>query len=38
MSRYTGEPDYSAEVLDTFERFKQGAAKDYRIRYRAGRE
>ncbi len=34
VSRYTGEPDYSAAVLGTFERFKQGAAKDYLIRYR----
>jgi DNA mismatch repair protein MutS len=34
VSRYTGEADYSAVVLDTFERFKQGAAKDYLIRYR----
>jgi DNA mismatch repair protein MutS len=34
VSRYTGEADYSAAVLDTFERFKQGAAKDYLIRYR----
>jgi DNA mismatch repair protein MutS len=34
VSRYTGEADYSAEVLKTFERFKQGAAKSYLIRYR----
>jgi hypothetical protein len=34
VSRYAGEADYSAAVLDTFERFKQGAAKDYLIRYR----
>ena len=34
VSRYQDEADYSAEVLQTFERFKQGAAKDYRIRYR----
>jgi DNA mismatch repair protein MutS len=34
VSRYTGEADYSAAVLETFERFKQGAAKDYRVRYR----
>jgi DNA mismatch repair protein MutS len=34
VSRYTGEADYSAAVLRTFERFKQGAAKDYLIRYR----
>jgi DNA mismatch repair protein MutS len=34
VSRYQDEPDYSAAVLKTFERFKQGAVKDYRIRYR----
>jgi hypothetical protein len=34
VSRYDGEADYSAAVLHTFERFKQGAARDYLIRYR----
>jgi DNA mismatch repair ATPase MutS len=34
VSRYTGEADYSAAVLGTFERFKQNAAKDYLIHYR----
>jgi DNA mismatch repair protein MutS len=34
VGRYQGEADYSRAVLDTFERFKQGAAKDYRIQYR----
>jgi DNA mismatch repair protein MutS len=34
VSRYEGQADYSAEVLKTFERFKQGAVKDYRIKYR----
>jgi DNA mismatch repair protein MutS len=34
VSRYQEEDDYSAAVLQTFERFKQGAVKDYRVRYR----
>jgi len=34
VSRYQEEADYSATVLKTFERFKQGAVNDYRIRYR----
>ena len=34
VSRYQEEADYSAVVLATFERFKQGAVKDYTIRYR----
>ena len=34
VSRYAGEADYSAAVLQTFERFKQGATRDYLIRYR----
>lgn len=34
VSRYAGEADYSAAVLKTFERFKQGATKDYRVKYR----
>jgi hypothetical protein len=34
VSRYDGEADFSAAVLKTFERFKQGAAKDYLIHYR----
>lgn len=36
VSRYEGETNYSAEVLKLFERFKQGAVRDYRIRYRLG--
>jgi DNA mismatch repair protein MutS len=31
---YQGEADYSAAVLETFERFKQDAARDYRVTYR----
>jgi DNA mismatch repair protein MutS len=34
VTRYAEEADYSAEVLGTFERFKQGAVKDYRVPYR----
>jgi DNA mismatch repair protein MutS len=34
VTRYEGEADYSAEVLTTFDRFKQGAVKDYRVKYR----
>jgi DNA mismatch repair ATPase MutS len=34
VMKYEGEADYSQEVLSTFERFKQGAAKDYRIGFR----
>jgi DNA mismatch repair protein MutS len=34
VSRYDGEPDYSAEIQNTFARFQQGAVKDYRVEYR----
>jgi DNA mismatch repair protein MutS len=34
VSRYDGEPDYSAEIEATFARFAQGEANDYRVRYR----
>jgi DNA mismatch repair protein MutS len=32
VDRYNSEPDYSADVLRTFEKFKQGAPKEYRFR------
>jgi DNA mismatch repair protein MutS len=35
VSRYGDEADYSAQVLRTFDRFKQGAVADYRVRYRS---
>jgi DNA mismatch repair protein MutS len=31
VSRYGSESDYSAEVLQTFEKFKQGSAREYRF-------
>jgi DNA mismatch repair ATPase MutS len=32
VCKYQWEKDYSAEVEDTFKRFQQGAAKDYRLK------
>ena len=32
VSKYDDEADYSAEVTDTFAKFQQGAAKDYRVK------
>jgi hypothetical protein len=31
VSLYGSEPDYSSEVLQTFEKFKQGSAREYRF-------
>ncbi len=33
VTRYESEADYSAEVAATFERFKQGAVKDYKAKF-----
>jgi DNA mismatch repair protein MutS len=33
VSRYEEETDYSAEVLETFEKFEQGAVQDYRVKF-----
>jgi DNA mismatch repair protein MutS len=34
VSRYDGEPDYSAEIEGTFARFAQGEVNDYKVQYR----
>jgi hypothetical protein len=33
VGRYDPEPDYGADVLRTFEKFKQGAAREYRFKF-----
>jgi DNA mismatch repair protein MutS len=38
VRKYDGEIDYSIDVGETFERFKQGAVKDYTVAFPAGIE
>jgi len=38
VSRYESEPDYSMEVLQAFEKFKQGSVKEYRFDFSADPE
>ena len=33
VRKYESEPDYSVDVEKTFEKFKQGAAKDHRVKF-----
>jgi len=33
VRKYEDEPDYSAEVAQTFEKFRQGAPRDYRFKF-----
>jgi DNA mismatch repair protein MutS len=33
VRKYESEPDYSSEVEETFEKFKQGAVEDYKVKF-----
>jgi DNA mismatch repair protein MutS len=33
VRKYESEPDYSVEIEETFQKFKQGAAKDHRLQF-----
>jgi DNA mismatch repair protein MutS len=33
VTKYDGEANYAAEVEETFQKFKRGAAKDYRVKF-----
>jgi DNA mismatch repair protein MutS len=37
VRKYESEPDYSVEVEETFEKFKQGEVKDYRVKFSTDR-
>jgi DNA mismatch repair protein MutS len=38
VSHHEGEPNYSEEVAETFAKFRQGAVKDYRVKFASGPE
>lgn len=38
VQNYETEIDYSAEIVETFEKFKQGAVNDYRVKFKSSPE